>query len=227
MSALERASSIGLSAAALIIAVALAHREFTPTATATPAASGPPAYVKQWRTLLAIGVPIGNPDAEIKIVEFADFECPFCRHADSVFKAVRSKHPSLVGVYFVHFPLRMHRFARLAARSAECAYGQGQFAAMHDVLFQKQDSFGLKSWVDYARDAGVVDTAEFAKCMASHRQVPRIREGVAAGEKLGIRGTPTVLINGWKFPRPPTEEQLDSAVAAIVHATDGGQGSSP
>jgi Thioredoxin len=121
---------MSLSAAALIIAVAFTHREFTPTATATPAAAGPPVYVTQWRTLLAIGVPIGNPDAEIKIVEFADFECPFCRHADSVFKAVRNKHPSLVGVYFVHFPLRMHRFARLAARSAECAYAQGQFAGM-------------------------------------------------------------------------------------------------
>jgi hypothetical protein len=75
--------------------------------------------------------------------------------------AVRARYPKDVGLFFVHFPLPMHRFARPAARATECAGLQGKFGQMVDAVYNKQDSLGLKSWSDYGRDAGVADTVAF------------------------------------------------------------------
>lgn len=212
---IDRVASIALTAAAVIIAGTFAHREFS---SQTPRAipDGPPKYVSDWRSLLTAGEVIGDSAAPFKIIEFGDFECPFCRAADTVFRALGREHGSRVTLIFVHFPLTMHRFAMPAALAAECAATQQRFAAFHDLLYAKQDSLGLKSWTSFAADAGVPDTLRFQNCLRESKSNPVVAAGIAAGRRLGVEGTPTVLLNGWRFPRPPSLAELDSAIRSIA-----------
>lgn len=108
---------------------------------------------------------------------------------------------------FHHFPLNGHRFARAAALAGDCAAAQGRFAEMKEQLFARQDSFGLKPWREYAVAAGVDRIDSFDACLEA-RDDARIREGLAAGARIGVAGTPTVVVNGWKLARPPRLEQL-------------------
>jgi protein-disulfide isomerase len=116
----------------------------------------------------------------------------------------------------VHFPLPMHRFAEPAARVAECAGDQGRFETMHDLLFERQDKFGLEPWNEFATEAGVADGAAFDACIKRTDPIPRVADGKALGNQLDIQGTPTVVINGWKVGRPPTLDELDRMVKAIL-----------
>lgn len=85
-----------------------------------------------------------------------------------------------------------------------------------DVLFAKQDSLGLKSWSSYGHDAGIADTSSFVRCIADTTRVARIEAGIAAGNRLNVHGTPTVLVNGWRFPRAPDQELMLTSIAAII-----------
>jgi protein-disulfide isomerase len=87
---------------------------------------------------------------------------------------------------------------------------------MHDQLFEGQDEFGLKPWDGYATAAGVPNLAVFDVCIKKTDPIPRVDEGKALGAKLDVRGTPTIIINGWKLGRPPTEEELDGMVKRIL-----------
>lgn len=87
--------------------------------------------------------------------------------------------------------------------SSECAFEQNRFGEFENTVYAKQDSLGLKAWTAYAVDAGVADTTRFARCVRDTTALPRVEDGLAIGQKLGVRGTPTVIINGWRFARPP------------------------
>ena len=110
----------------------------------------------------------------------------------------------------------MHRFAEPAARVSECAGDQGRFEAMYDLLFEQQYRFGLKPWSEFASEAGVADSAAFEACIKRTEPIPLVTEGKALGSQLDVHGTPTVVINGWKLGRPPTLEELDHMVKAIL-----------
>jgi protein-disulfide isomerase len=116
----------------------------------------------------------------------------------------------------MHYPLPMHRFAEPAARVSECARAQGRFEAMHERLFEQQNAFGLKPWHEFAAEAGVPELATFEACIKSTEPVPRVVEGKALGSAFDIKGTPTIVINGWKLARPPNIEELDAMVKAIL-----------
>jgi protein-disulfide isomerase len=175
-----------------------------------------PTLIAHWRDDFKEGVRIGGAAAPVQLIEFADFECPYCASFHKDAKLLRARYPTQVALTFVHFPLAMHRFAEPAARVAECADDQGRFEAMYDLLFEQQDKLGLKPWRDFAREAGVPDTAAFETCVNSTAPIPRVSEGKALGNALNVQGTPTVVINGWKLARPPTLEELDHMVKAIL-----------
>jgi protein-disulfide isomerase len=177
---------------------------------------GPPTYLPSWRDLIANGVLEGDSTAVVKLVEFSDLECPVCRQFERNVRSVRAKYPKEVSVVFVHFPLPQHRFARPAARAAECADRSGRFAEFVALAYDKQDSLGLKPWTSYALEAGVRNTARFARCVADASPVPRIDDGVALAHRMGVRGTPTVIVNGWRFSSPPAEAELIRTVAALI-----------
>jgi len=210
---LERLPDFLLSIAAIGIAITFAHREFS--SGPKPVRPTQPRFVRDWVQLLPLGEVIGNPNAPIKVVEFGDFECPFCKAEDSVYRQVTRAGGSNVALFFVHFPLKFHHFAMPAARASECAALQGRFSPFHDLIYALQDSLGLKSWGSYAHDAGVADTVGFERCIGGSQQFSRIEAGIEAAKRFDVHATPTVLVNGWEFPIPPNAEELDSAISSF------------
>ena len=183
---LEKSLNIMVAVAAIVVAAVVVHRELAArTGTAAPKRTS--VSVPNWREILPVARVIGDSSAPIKIIEFADFECPFCRSFNRTVQTLTTKYPRDVAVYFVHLPLSFHRFARPAARAAECAYGQGRFGPFVDRAFEKQDSLGLKSWVSYAREAGVHDTVGYATCVSDTATLHAVEAGVAMAERFGVQ----------------------------------------
>ncbi len=150
------------------------------------------------------------------IVEFVDLECPACRAFHVTLEEVLRTHPQDVSLLYVAYPLPIHRFALGAARAAECAHRYGRFREWVDVVYDKQDFLGLKSWGAYAKEAGLPDTATISGCATDPTPVGRIEGGLALGKKIHVMGTPTVIVNGWRFQYPPTKEELTNVVEAIA-----------
>jgi protein-disulfide isomerase len=213
---LDTVVTVTLVMCAIITTGVVLRREFMAPASAPARAEQKPALIAQWRDQLGKGISIGPADAPVQLVEFADFECPFCGSFHRNLKAIEEKYPGKIGVTFVHFPIPGHRFAIPAARVAECANDQGKFEATYDQLFEGQDQFGLKPWDDYATSAGVPDLAAFDACIKKTDPIARVEEGKALGAKLDVQGTPTIIINGWKLGHPPSEEELDGMVKKIL-----------
>lgn len=192
------------------------RREFAPGMTADARPEKKPIFVEDWLAYGAKGIRQGPENAPVQLIEFADFECPFCSNFHRELSVVRKRYPDQIALTYIHFPLPMHRFAVPAARAAECAYDQGRFERMQDLLFDQQNTFGLKTWSEFATDAGVPDLAAFEACTKNPRAVPRIEDGRALGSLLNIAGTPTLLINGWHLPKPPTTDELDRMIKRIL-----------
>jgi protein-disulfide isomerase len=213
---LDSIVAVTLVVCALAMTCVVLHREFLASSPTNAKTEAKPGYIKEWRAYFAKGIHIGWTEAPVQLQEFADFECPYCGSFHTVLKVVRARYPNQVALSYVDFPLPGHRFAMPAARVAECAGDQGRFEAIYDQLFEGQDQFGLRAWDDYATAAGVPDMAAFDACIKKTDPIPRVEEGRVLGAKLDVRGTPTIIINGWKLPRPPTAEELDQMVQRII-----------
>lgn len=170
-------------------------------------------FEPDWISALEAGVVDGERAAPIQLIQFADLECPACREFEArVVESAREQFQAEMAVTYVHFPLPRHRFAKLAATAAECAGHQARFQPFVQGVYAKQDSIGLKPWAGYALDAGVPDTSLFGSCLREQATPSRVEAGLALGERLEIRGTPTVLVNGWRFSRPPTAGELTRTI---------------
>lgn len=214
----ERIFSGALTLAAIVIAAALVHREFfaRPNVVSGGSSGKPPEWMASWADLLKSSVVIGDSGAPVKVIEFMDLECPFCKGFNARARALRQKFGRSVAVAIVHFPLEMHRFARPAARAAECAGERGRFEQFLNLVYERQDSLGLKSWASFASEAGVQDSAGFQRCVSATATVSRIEAGLALGQRIGVTGTPTVVINGWRYFTPPDSLELDRVVSALL-----------
>lgn len=208
--------TIALVVCAVLMVAMVARREFfAPRVAAGRAPAGPPIAVPSWEAITDSGHRMGPPNAVVKILVFADFECPACRgFATSTLAEVRRAYPNDVAVYFRHWPLSYHKFALPAARAAECAAKQGRFEAIHDVLYAKQDSLGLKSFQSFALEAAVPDAPAFEACNSDVTIPTRVTGDATTARQVGGTGTPTVIVNGWLQRVPPDRAFLDSVVVA-------------
>jgi protein-disulfide isomerase len=118
---------------------------------------------------------------------------------------------------FLHYPLPQHRFARISAQALECANRYGYAAPFMDLIYQKQDSIGLKSWESFGHEAGINDANEFSLCVTSADSIidSRIDQAMLVASRLQVQSTPTVLINGWRFATPPNEAALLDAIGNL------------
>jgi protein-disulfide isomerase len=141
--------------------------------------------------------PVAGPaGAPVTIVEFSDFQCPFCQSVAPTLKQVREKYGDKVRVVWKDFPLtQIHPQAFKAAEAAHCAADQGKFWEYHDRLFGNQQALQPESLKSHAASLGL-DAAAFDSCLDSSKHGPRVSEGVAQGSRLGVNSTPTVYING-------------------------------
>ena len=197
---------------ALAVTAAVVRREFFPARGGGPDMR--PRKVENWAALTSAGQWLGNPRAPVRIVEFSDFQCPFCARTHPAVEAVRRRHPDRVAVLYRHFPLDpIHPYARQAALASECAAAQGRFAEYTTALFGQQDSIGVKTWSRFAADAGVGDSTAFSRCFTDARALANVDRDARAGRENRVEVTPTLVINGTLRPGAVSEAELERLVA--------------
>ena len=196
---------------AVAVTLMVARREFFAP---DPNAPKPPVAVDRWRAYNVGDKRIGPGNAPVTIVEFSDFECPFCKELSNTLLMLRAKYPTSLAVVYRNFPIeRIHANSRAAAIAAECAATQGRFAEYHDFLFQHQDSLGKIPWTDVAARTGIRDTAAFAACLTDQAAATRLRADSLDAISLKILGTPTLMVNKWRVQGALTQETLDKLIS--------------
>jgi protein-disulfide isomerase len=141
---------------------------------------------------------LGDNDAPVTIIEFSDYECPFCtRFYLNTLPQIKSEYIDTGKVKLIYrdFPLNFHANAQKAAEAAECAEEQGKYYEMHDKLFDKGVDGGVSSFKQYAKEIGL-NIGEFDACLDSGEMANEVQKDFQDGQKAGVRGTPTFFING-------------------------------
>jgi len=159
--------------------------------------SGQPAAAPQ-NVLLDLGThpSVGQKTAKLTVVEFSDFECPYCSRARETVDQMMQDYAGKVRLVFRQFPLvEMHKNAEKAAEASLCANEQGKFWEYHDVLFKNQQKLEVAQLKQHAGEVGL-DAAQFTSCLDSGKHKKDVDQDMAAGQKLGVPGTPTVFVNG-------------------------------
>jgi protein-disulfide isomerase len=157
----------------------------------------------------------GPAKAPVTLLEYGDYECPYCGEAYPVVKALQERLGDQVRFVFRNFPLaEAHPHAEHAAEAAEAAGAQGKFWEMHDLLYENQDALEDEDLVRYAR-ALHLDVPRFVKEMKESVHIERVREDFRSGVRSGVNGTPTFFINGARHDGP---FDLASLLAAIEEA---------
>ena len=137
----------------------------------------------------------GAKNAKVTLVEFSDFECPFCgRHAPTMDKILKD-YAGKVRLVFKHFPLSFHQQAMLAANASECASEQGKFWEMHDKIFANQDNLSAADYSAWAKELGL-NMSQFDGCLSSNKYQARIQSDMQLGSQSGVDGTPATFVNG-------------------------------
>jgi len=143
----------------------------------------------------------GSADAPVTIIEFSDYECPFCARFNSqTLPALREQYieTGKVKHVFRDFPLGFHAKAQKAAEAAECAEEQDKYWEMHDKIFENQSAMGVADLKQYAADLGL-NSGEFDECLDSGEMAEEVQKDLADGSKYGVSGTPTFFVNGVKL----------------------------
>jgi protein-disulfide isomerase len=163
----------------------------------------------------------GNPKAPVTIVEFSDYECPFCKRGEDSVQKVVDTYGDKVRVVFRDYPLPFHPHARPAAEAAACANAQGKFWEYNKKLFANQSALGDDQLKAYAKELGL-DTAKFDECFAKKTFSAAIDKDLADGVAAGVNGTPAFFINGRTLsgaqPFEKFKEVIDEELAAAKPA---------
>lgn len=138
---------------------------------------------------------IGNPDAPITVVEFSDFECPFCQLHQATLTKLRETYGDRLRLVYKHYPLAGHPAARKAAEASMCANDQGRFWEMHDGMFAQMNKLAVDDLKELAESLGL-DTETFNECLDSGRWAAWVEQDLAQGKEVGVTGTPALFING-------------------------------
>lgn len=180
-----------LTLCAVTVTGLLVRREFTERGVAAPVANRQ--AVSDWRRYAEEGRRAGPAEAAVTIVEFSDFQCPFCRSAAATLDSLREEYPRDVAIVYRHFPSPRHLHAVAAAQASECAGAQGRFWEMHDALYAKQDSIGAVAWTGFASKAGIGDPDAFDACMRTALdQHEALGNDTVAARRLRVDATPTL-----------------------------------
>lgn len=164
------------------------------------------------------GAPVrGNPNAPVTVVEFSDFQCPFCARAHTTLVQVRETYKDQIKIVYKDFPLPIHPNAPKAAEASRCAREQDKYWEYHDILFANYSALEVANLKKYAADLKL-DTAKFDACLDSGKYAQAVSKDTAEGTRAGVSGTPAFFING-RFlsgaqPFSAFQEAIDDALAA-------------
>jgi protein-disulfide isomerase len=194
-------ATLGIFACAVVLTGVVVRREFfRSNSPAMPAER----TVFPRKELTMVGRVIGPDTAPVTIVEFSDFQCPYCAKAVAVMDSLRGKYPDKAKVLYRHLPLEtLHPFAWTAALASECAADQGKFSEYHDLLFRVQDSLGHVTWPSLAKRAGLSNVKAFEQCLTEERHSLSIKRDVLLARDLDLRGTPAFIVGRDLFEGTP------------------------
>ena len=153
----------------------------------------------------------GPATAPVTIVEFSDFQCPFCGREYPVIEKVMKDFEGKVRLVFRHYPLDFHPFAEKAAEAAACAADQNKFWELHNAMFSNQQKLAVDDLKGYAKSAGV-DSAKFDKCLDGGEKKAQVEADQKAGTEAGVNGTPAFFVNGVFINGAVPYDQIKQAV---------------
>lgn len=155
--------------------------------------------VRNWRDYSKRGFAVGPASAATTIVVFSDFQCPYCQQLSFAIDSFARARPD-VRIVERHFPIAgLHQQAYDAAIAAECAGASGDYPGMRHALFTRRGLVMDAQWGSLATEAGIHDTAAFTRCVAGKKTGEIVDADLEAGRRLGVEGTPTMLINDSLF----------------------------
>ncbi len=137
----------------------------------------------------------GPADAPVEIVEFSDFDCPFCQRATETVDRLLEEFAGQIRFVYKDYPLPTHPDAFKAAEAGNCAHEQDRFWELHDTMFANQGALGVEELHVYAEDLGL-DVEAFAECLDSGRHTATVERDMAIGDGYGVQSTPTLFLNG-------------------------------
>ena len=137
----------------------------------------------------------GNPNAPVTIVEFSDFQCPYCSRLQPTLKQVLKEYPDKVKLVFKEFPLSFHKEAKNASKATLAAGEQGKYWEMHDLVFENYNKLNEEKFKEIALKLGL-DMDRFMKDYKSNKYDEGIQKDINLGTSIGVRGTPSIFMNG-------------------------------
>ncbi|MFH0836939.1 MAG: DsbA family protein [Candidatus Aenigmatarchaeota archaeon] len=138
---------------------------------------------------------IGSENAKVIIVEFSDYQCPYCGKVEPAVKQIIQTYGDKIKFVYRDFPLSFHENSEKAAEASECADEQGKFWQYHDKLFENQNSLNVNNLKEYAKELGLNET-KFNECLDSGKYAEEVKKDLQDGTKYGVSGTPAFFING-------------------------------
>lgn len=159
----------------------------------------------------------GNKDAKVVLIEYSDYECPYCLKHTKTMQQIADEYGDKVAIVFRNFPLSFHANAQKAAEAAECAAEQGKFWQMHDKLFDlnEQGQFTSDNFKSAAKSLGL-NTGDFNECLDSGRMASEIAQDMSGGQRAGVSGTPATFINGGFVSGAQPYEVFKGAIDQIL-----------
>ena len=155
---------------------------------------------------------VGSASAPITLIEFSDYQCPYCGRVEPTLKRLRAAYGDKIRFVWKDFPLtQIHPQAFKAGEAAHCAGDQGKYWELHDVLFNKQSELQPDDLKRHALTLGL-NTDTFNQCLDSSKHAERVRDGVAEGGQVGVNSTPTIFINGRRFSGAQPYEVFAAAI---------------
>jgi protein-disulfide isomerase len=165
----------------------------------------------------AVGPSKGAPGARVTIVEFSDYECPYCGKAEPVVAEVIKAYEGKVRLVYREYPLAMHAHAQKASEAALCALDQGKYWEMHEKMFDNQRALTVANLKDYASAVGL-DSVRFDQCLDTGAKAKEVAASQKAGDEAGVSGTPAFFINGrpvfGAVPIEKLKEVIDAELSA-------------
>ena len=150
---------------------------------------------KAEKALITEGMTKGSKNSPVTLIEYSDYECPYCARAEATIKDVLDEYGSKIYFVYKDFPLPFHNNAQKAAEASRCALEQGKYWEYHDALFKNQQSLDTNSLKTYAKSLGL-DEAKFSECLDSNKYTEKVKQDIEEGQSKGVTGTPTFFVNG-------------------------------
>lgn len=162
----------------------------------------------------------GSPTAKVHVIEFADYQCPHCKIANAVFKEVETEWGSKIKVTFMDFPVNRSGISRIIAEGAVCADEQGRFWDFHNLAFAEQDKLNA-DWPKQTAKTLTLNLDKFTSCLTAQATKDKVIKSEQAALAAGVRGTPSIFINGIKLSGHDLKVELNNAISSALKSHGG------